>query len=188
MSLDCYVVKDLLPLYVEELVSESTAQSVKEHLESCNDCAAVEKTIRSEPAVKMTKADVKDDKQTLKRVRNRMRRHSASIAAMAALITATVITCVYGRFYIRPGDEMAFLLLFVYIGIPLVSFICSLVLGIKRSILGYFSPIISGLANVFVIVTLFRGEFDLFIFSLSAIPSLLGLVIGLMIAHSKHEK
>jgi hypothetical protein len=38
MKLDCCVVRDLLPLYVESMVSDQTAQQIKEHLAACGEC------------------------------------------------------------------------------------------------------------------------------------------------------
>ena len=62
MNAECNVVRDLLPLYVEELVSEETAQFVNAHLKDCPACqaalaelkdgtqlTAVERTLSSEP-------------------------------------------------------------------------------------------------------------------------------------------
>lgn len=40
MKTDCYIVRDLLSLYVEDMVSEETALYVKEHLENCPNCKA----------------------------------------------------------------------------------------------------------------------------------------------------
>jgi len=38
MKLDCCVVRDLLPLYVENMVSDQTAQLIGEHLSGCPAC------------------------------------------------------------------------------------------------------------------------------------------------------
>ena len=38
MTLDCCVVRDLLPLYVENMVSDQTAELIKQHLMDCPDC------------------------------------------------------------------------------------------------------------------------------------------------------
>ena len=38
MKLDCWVVRDLLPLYVENMVSEQTAEQIKQHLAECPAC------------------------------------------------------------------------------------------------------------------------------------------------------
>ena len=38
MKMDCCVVRDLLPLYVENMVSDQTAEQIKQHLAECPDC------------------------------------------------------------------------------------------------------------------------------------------------------
>lgn len=35
---ECNIVRDILPLYVEDIVSEDTKQFVEEHLSSCEEC------------------------------------------------------------------------------------------------------------------------------------------------------
>ena len=40
MKIECSIVSDLLPLYVEDLVSAETAQHIKEHLKICPKCQA----------------------------------------------------------------------------------------------------------------------------------------------------
>ena len=41
MKNECDVVKDLLPSYAEDLLSDNTNQFVKEHLDSCQECRKV---------------------------------------------------------------------------------------------------------------------------------------------------
>ena len=38
MNKECSIVRDLLPLYVEQMVSADTGEFVKEHLEGCREC------------------------------------------------------------------------------------------------------------------------------------------------------
>ena len=38
MKLDCCIVRDLLPLYVENMVSDQTAEQIKQHLIECPEC------------------------------------------------------------------------------------------------------------------------------------------------------
>lgn len=47
MKKECSVVRDVLPLYLEHMVSEGTAAFVEEHLESCSDCAAELERLKS---------------------------------------------------------------------------------------------------------------------------------------------
>lgn len=38
MRNECNIIRDLLPLYVENMVSDDTASFVAEHMESCPAC------------------------------------------------------------------------------------------------------------------------------------------------------
>lgn len=55
-KLDCCVVRDLLPSYLEELTEPETTTMVKEHLDGCPACSALEQDMRChlpvEPAPK----------------------------------------------------------------------------------------------------------------------------------------
>ena len=47
MKKEFSVVQDLLPLYIENMVSEGTAVFVKEHLKNCSDCTAEFERLKS---------------------------------------------------------------------------------------------------------------------------------------------
>ena len=49
MSDKCNIIKDILPLYVEDMVSTDTKEFVREHLEHCAECHAEFERMR-EPA------------------------------------------------------------------------------------------------------------------------------------------
>ncbi|MBP0974583.1 MAG: zf-HC2 domain-containing protein, partial [Oscillospiraceae bacterium] len=52
---DCDVVKDLLPLYTEQMVSPHTEALVSAHLQSCPVCAALHRSMTEpEPAVQFS--------------------------------------------------------------------------------------------------------------------------------------
>ena len=40
MKKECNIIKDILPLYVEDMVSADTSAFVEEHLEKCAECRA----------------------------------------------------------------------------------------------------------------------------------------------------
>ncbi len=44
----CNLIEDLLPLYVEGLVSDKTKQEIEEHLKECNKCLELLKTIQKD--------------------------------------------------------------------------------------------------------------------------------------------
>ena len=47
MEKECSIVRDLLPVYFENMLSEDTAVFVKKHLENCSDCAAEFECLKS---------------------------------------------------------------------------------------------------------------------------------------------
>ena len=51
MKQECSIVRDLLPLYVEDMVSPETAEFVGEHLKSCETCQAEVQSLRQPPDV-----------------------------------------------------------------------------------------------------------------------------------------
>ena len=48
MKNECYIVRDLLPLYNEDMVSDETAVFVREHLEKCGECSAEFESMKSD--------------------------------------------------------------------------------------------------------------------------------------------
>ena len=51
MSLPCSVIRDLLPLYAEDVMEEENKHLVEEHLETCSDCKkALEELQEPKPA------------------------------------------------------------------------------------------------------------------------------------------
>ena len=91
---ECSIVKDLLPLYVEDMVSAETARYVSEHLKGCPVCKA--ELAKSERRDDLTTEDVerrsppsKEDgtnpfKKAMKRARRRF--ESVAYAALVFLI------------------------------------------------------------------------------------------------------
>ena len=45
-EINCNVIKDILPIYIEDIVSEDTKKIVEEHLESCEMCRKEEANLR----------------------------------------------------------------------------------------------------------------------------------------------
>ena len=88
MKTECSIVKDLLPLYVEDMVSEETAQFVLNHLNVCADCKAEYGALMSDSP--LTNIEKKSDINTeqaksFKTTMRRMNRQFYSLA-YAALI------------------------------------------------------------------------------------------------------
>ncbi len=83
MKTECSIVRDLLPLYVEDMVSVQTAQYVSEHLEACSECRAEFENLKDGTCLKEIekKSDVQGD--TVKPFKKMMKRMNRQLYMFA---------------------------------------------------------------------------------------------------------
>ncbi|MBR4940539.1 MAG: zf-HC2 domain-containing protein [Clostridia bacterium] len=79
MKTECSIVRDLLPLYIENLVSPETAGYVEEHLKICPDCRAEMDGLR-EGDVPVTTEDKTDGAKPFEKVMKRLNRRFYMLA------------------------------------------------------------------------------------------------------------
>ena len=105
MKTECCVVRDLLPLYIEDMVSTETAQYINEHLKNCNECQAELESLKEGEGLtaieKKPSVDTKDAK-SFKAVMKRMNRQFYSIAY------AAIIFLIFLGFGWTAGDNLMY--------------------------------------------------------------------------------
>jgi diadenosine tetraphosphate (Ap4A) HIT family hydrolase len=102
MKRECSVVRDILPLYLENMVSGETSAFVKEHLETCPECAAELETMKAEPEVKQLSPETRsaldaEVTKSMKAVRKKFRNMAYRVAAVLA--AAVIAGCVLLHFF-----------------------------------------------------------------------------------------
>ncbi len=80
MSLPCSVIRDLLPLYAEDLTSEETKELIHVHLDGCPDCRKQLEALRTPPA------PAPDGAAALRGVKKSIRRRRVLAVLLAALL------------------------------------------------------------------------------------------------------
>ena len=88
MKIECSVVRDLLPLYVEDMVSPETAQYVNLHLAECSECQKELESLKGGDvltAIEKNPTENTGDAKPFKKMMKRMNRQFYSLA-YAALI------------------------------------------------------------------------------------------------------
>lgn len=68
-ELDCEIVKDLLPLYVDGMVSDVSKKSIEDHLEHCKDCTEMYQNMDFGLEEEKQPAEVEDVKRFLKKTK-----------------------------------------------------------------------------------------------------------------------
>jgi hypothetical protein len=99
MNNECSIVKDLLPLYAENMTSKDTAEFVKTHLEGCESCRNEYTRIKEPPAAQ---AEITTESAPLRAVKKRLTRKKILIAAGAVLATVLLIFALVMFFDSRP--------------------------------------------------------------------------------------
>ena len=92
MDISCNIIKDLLPLYAEDMTSEESKRLVDDHLCGCDECAKELAAIKKAP-----KLPLEVDVKSLKRVGDTIRRRRilTALAAIMTLVTVFASVCVY---------------------------------------------------------------------------------------------
>ena len=93
MKNECSIIRDILPLYVENMVSEDTAEFVKEHLGNCPTCRAELEKLRK-PVQPVAAQHVPDiDAEPLKRLKKALLMEKVqAILCTAAVLLALMLS------------------------------------------------------------------------------------------------
>lgn len=94
-KLGCAIVRDLLPLYADDLVSEETRAAVDGHLEGCEDCSEHLRNIRSELNAKDHPESERKNVDFLKKVRTKGRKRTVITTVIGILIVLVGISLIY---------------------------------------------------------------------------------------------
>ena len=91
MSKECEIIRDLLPLYVDDACSAASREIIEEHLKECGDCAAYLDEIRASEA----EDDLKAEREMVIRgqARRLKRRSAAAGGVTSALFMIPILVC-----------------------------------------------------------------------------------------------
>ena len=91
MRLNCNVIRDLLPLYADQICSDESRELVEEHLAECGDCSALLQQMHSMEIEIHLKAETED---VLRRQASFFKRKSAVVGAViAGIFMIPILVC-----------------------------------------------------------------------------------------------
>ena len=92
MKNECSYVRDILPLYFEGMVSEETAEFVKEHLETCDECRKRLDEMKSDSEIDALQNKPNGNQaEPIRKFKRKQRRKKVLIVCTAVLLTAIVL-------------------------------------------------------------------------------------------------
>lgn len=101
MKLPCYLVRDLLSLYKDELCEPETAADLRAHLDSCPDCRALWEKMQTDAPLEReaVKARAQEQADVLRRVRKNQRKKRMLTVLAAVAATLCAVTLGLGALY-----------------------------------------------------------------------------------------
>lgn len=87
-EIECCVVKDILPLYAENLCSEETSEIVKEHIENCESCRKLSEKIEIEEKVP---EKIPDETKVLKKINKKIELSKKFVIVAMCVLIAVLI-------------------------------------------------------------------------------------------------
>lgn len=97
MTLPCYLVRDLLPLYHDKLCAPETAKDIREHLEGCEGCRNVLAALDTSKEAPLPEAEELQRARALQMLRRRLVRGRVLTAVVSALAVLLLLAAgLYG--------------------------------------------------------------------------------------------
>ena len=84
-KISCQIIRDILPLYVDDVVSDDTRHMVEEHLVHCDDCRRLAAEMQGEIVL-----PVENDTRPLQHFKEAWKRKKVMIAAISVVVTLLV--------------------------------------------------------------------------------------------------
>ncbi len=94
-EISCNIIRDLLPLYVDEAVCEETKELVEEHLFTCEECRKEAEMMKKSVVLPVHETVRKLDQAALKTWKNKWLTKKGKIGVLSALATLGVMAGIY---------------------------------------------------------------------------------------------
>ena len=89
-KIECSYVRDLLPLYIDEIVSDETQSQLTEHLKKCESCRAIYQDMKKEVA-DMRLKNIDSQKNFLKQIRKSFILNTVNILMGLAIVICFIV-------------------------------------------------------------------------------------------------
>lgn len=90
MRKECNIIKDILPLYIEGMVSNDTASFVEEHIKDCAECRSELEDMKKSNGLEKNNISIEDEVMPLKAFKKKWYRQLNLIMAVCVLATAFI--------------------------------------------------------------------------------------------------
>ena len=93
-KINCEVIKDLIPLYIDEVLSEESCKLVQSHLAVCSDCKNYYEKMQNLD-FNFTKGKTSEEINVIKKIRRKITAKKLILICLTAIIVAAITFCGY---------------------------------------------------------------------------------------------
>ena len=90
-KISCDIVRDILPLYLDDVVSEETKEMVEEHLNSFETCKKEAAIMKQDVILPINQNTQLAEAKVLKNLKTKIRRKKITVGIISAILAVTVI-------------------------------------------------------------------------------------------------
>lgn len=92
---ECSIVRDILPLYVEDIISEDTKQFVEEHICKCSECKKELERLESDIPMIKNHQETDDSTQAIKKIRLNIKKKRVFTSVLSSVISVVVVVLLF---------------------------------------------------------------------------------------------
>ena len=85
-NMKCCIAKDLMPLYIDDVLSEETVQELRDHLERCENCRAEYKILTKDLVLPSDRCVQEENGRILKKFRQKWTRKKIMISVVSSVL------------------------------------------------------------------------------------------------------
>lgn len=94
-KIDCKIVKDLLPLYIDDLVSDETRMYVEKHLKECSECMDEYKKMSEELIVPINSEVNRKDAEIISEIKKKFKNKKFRSSLFSSLAVAVIFISLF---------------------------------------------------------------------------------------------
>lgn len=181
MKMDCEVIWDLMPLYIEDIANPKSRQLVESH---CMECAACKEKMQS---MSLKEYAIKDQGEGLKAFKKSYKKHIKAMIGIAIYVTLVMVILMEGKLFLNPDEAMGYAILNFYLLLPTASLLCSCLFGTQKWKSKIIFPLVAGIVGV-LIPYLISQSTDMLFFFMNFIPGAIGVSLGILSTKRKKRK
>lgn len=97
--INCNIIRDILPLYLDNVVCSDTKEMVEEHLHACPDCQKEANSLQSTLVLPANNSPKLFDAQPLKALKKTLFKKKVIVSVLSVLIAIAVLASVYALLF-----------------------------------------------------------------------------------------